>query len=278
MPLDYKISASVVLYNGFAQAKSCILSILDFSRDLRLQLYLIDNASPDGSGLQLEKTFASRATVIRCTENLGFGQGHNICLPMLESKYHAVINPDITLEEDTLSVLCRYLDEHPDVAMVTPQLRFPDGTQQNVAKRVPTLLALLSRQFDWKWLRPYENYYLMLDRDLSQPQEIQFCTGCFFVIRTEVLRAVGGFDKDYFMFVEDADITRRVMQHGRVVYLPDTHVIHAWNREAKRSRKAFFMQLRSMFVYFRKWGYSIGPRKRAERFEPSQPADPDAEK
>ena len=54
----------------------------------------------------------------------------------------------------------------------------------------------------------------MLDEDLSQEQEIDFCTGCFFVIRTQVLRQVGGFDRRYFMYVEDADLTRKVLAQG----------------------------------------------------------------
>ncbi len=68
--------------------------------------------------------------MLHLPENVGFGAGHNAVLPLLESKYHAVVNPDITLDEDAVSKLCAFLDEHPDAVMATPQLLFPDGTPQ----------------------------------------------------------------------------------------------------------------------------------------------------
>ncbi len=265
------VSASIVLYNGFAQAEGCIQSVLDKTVERPLQLFLIDNASPDGSGAQLARRFGDVATVLQNPRNLGFGKGHNGCLPLLHSRYHAVINPDITLREDTLAVLCRYLDEHPEVAIVTPQLRFPDGRVQYTAKRPPNVLALASRQLGLRCLAPYENHYLMLERDLRQPQEVQFCSGCFFVIRTEVLQAIGGFDPGYFMYVEDADITRAAMRHGKAVYLPDSYVCHSWHRAAHRDPKAFLQQLRSMMRYFRKWGFCFGFGKTAPRLPDQVP-------
>ncbi len=264
----YTVSASIVLYNGFDEARSCIQSVLDKTVGTPLQLFLIDNASPDGSGKALQEHFGKSAEVILNPKNLGYGKGHNACLQRLNSKYHAVINPDITLCEDTLSVLCRYLEEHPDVAMVTPQLRFPNGRIQQIAKRTPNVLALLARQVRLRWLKKYENYYLMLDRDLSKPQDIQFCSGCFFVVRTDVMRDIGGFDPDYFMYVEDADITRRVMGHGQVVYLPETFVYHSWHRTARHNLRAFFLQVRSMLLYFRKWGFCFGWGKKADEYRP----------
>lgn len=265
------VSASIVLYNGFAEAESCIQSVLDHTTGLPLQLFLIDNASPDGSGAKLAQRFGSAATVLQNPQNLGYGKGHNCCLPLLQSRYHAVINPDITLQEDTLAILCRYLDDHPEAAIVTPQLCFPDGRVQYVAKRVPNVLALAARQLGLHCLQPYENHYLMLERDLAQPQEVQFCSGCFFVIRTQVLQAIGGFDPGYFMYVEDADITRSAMRHGKAVYLPATRVCHSWHRAAHRDPKAFLQQLHSMFRYFRKWGFCFGFGKKAARLPGQQP-------
>ena len=112
---------------------------------------------------------------------MGFGAGHNAVLPVLNSKYHAVVNPDITLDEDAIGKLCAFLDEHPDVVMATPQLLFPDGTPQCfAAKRAPGILSLLARQVPLACLKKTEEHYLMLDEDLTVPREIDFCTGCFF--------------------------------------------------------------------------------------------------
>ena len=89
------------------------------------------------------------------------------------------------------------------------------------------------------------------------PQEIEFCTGCFFVMRTEAFRRMGGFDEGYFMYVEDADITRKAQEYGKVMYVPEAHVYHAWHRDTKKKWKNFWMQIRSMLRYWRKWGFRM---------------------
>ena len=251
-----KVSAGIVVYNGAGEAAAAAKSLLENTKDAALHVYLIDNASPDGAGEALAgMDFGEDAEVLRLPENRGFGGGHNAVLEKLDSRYHFVVNPDITLTEDSVSALCRWMDAHPDVVMATPRLRFPSGEEQYTAKRRPTFLALLARQTHLPFLKNVERHYLMLDEDLSRPQEIDFCTGCFFVMRTEAFRAIGGFDESYFMYVEDADITRKAQALGKVMYAPVTAVTHAWHRDANRKWKNFWMQVSSMLHYWRKWGF-----------------------
>ena len=149
------------------------------------------------------------------------------------------------------------MDKHPDVVMATPRLKFPSGEDQYTAKRRPTFVALLARQLPLPFLKNAERHYLMLDEDLTAAREIDFCTGCFFVMRTEVFRKMGGFDESYFMYVEDADITREAQKYGKVFYVPVTHVLHAWHRDPNRKLRNFTMQIGSMLHYWRKWGFQF---------------------
>ena len=68
--------------------------------------------------------------------------------------------------------------------------------------------------------------------------------------------AVGGFDEDYFMYVEDADLTQKMRTRGKVYLVPQYTAIHAWHRAAHRSLKPFLWQLRSLLRYFSKWGFA----------------------
>ena len=251
-----KISATIVTYNGFAEAKTAADSLLAHTKGAALSLYMVDNASPDGTGKMLQNAeFDAPVTVLALDKNVGFGSGHNAVLPLLQSDYHAVVNPDILLTSDALSGICAYLDAHPDVVMATPALRYPDGRAQHTAKRNPTFMALLSRQLPLPFLKNIEKHYLMLDEDLSAPVDVTFCSGCFFVMRTAVFKEMGGFDEGYFMYVEDADITRKALSYGRCVFLPQESVQHAWHRDANKKAANFFMQIRSMLRYWRKWGF-----------------------
>ena len=82
-------------------------------------------------------------------------------------------------------------------------------------------------------------------------------TGSDVEIATEAFRRMGGFDVGYFMYVEDADITRKAQEYGKVMYVPEAHVYHAWHRDTKKKWKNFWMQIRSMLRYWRKWGFRM---------------------
>ena len=193
-----KVSACIVVYGGGEEAAQAARSLVEHTRDAALSLTLVDNASPDGAGEWLAaQQLGPGVKVVRLPENVGFGSGHNTVLPQLDSVYHFVVNPDITLDDDAVSKLCAWMDAHPDVVMATPRLLFPNGAEQYTAKRRPSFLALLARQVPLPFLKGVERHYLMQDEDLSCPQEIEFCTGCFFVMRTEAFRHMGGFDEGY---------------------------------------------------------------------------------
>ena len=102
----------------------------------------------------------------------------------------------------------------------------------------------------------YNERYLMADKDLTKPTEIEFCTGSFSAVDTAVFKAVGGFDEDYFMYVEDADLTQKMRTRGKAYLVPQYTAIHAWHRAAHRSLKPFLWQLRSLLRYFSKWGFA----------------------
>ncbi len=252
-----RITASVVLYGGADVARQCVDTVAAHTNtDEGFTLYLIDNASPDDALQTLQRQgLPAVVNPVPLAQNNGFGAGHNAVLAQLNSRYHAVINPDIEINDDVLNKMADWMDEHPDVAITIPKLYFPSGEPQYVAKRRPAVLPLLARQLGWGCLEKYERHYLMLDEDLSKPTDVEFCSGSFFMIRTAVYQAIGGFDEKYFMYVEDADITQKALQKGRAVYLPFVRVTHKWRRAAHKKGKEFFWQLKSMLRYFRKWGF-----------------------
>ncbi len=253
-----KVSGCIVAHNGFAEVEQAIKTIIMQTKGVDFTLYVVDNASPDGTGDKLcNNNYGNNVICKKLNKNLGFGKGHNSIIKSLNSEYHVVINPDITLQTDAISQLCNWLDENPDVAMVTPRLMFPNNQEQYTAKRIPTFMALLSRQLPFKVLKKFEKNYLMLNEDLTKPQEIDFCTGCFFVMRTSVFLSIKGFDERYFMYVEDADITREAQKYGKIMYVPITYVTHAWHRDTKKKFKNFFMQISSMIKYWHKWGFKL---------------------
>ncbi len=73
------------------------------------------------------------------------------------------------------------------------------------------------------------------------------------LLRTSVFKQVGGFDPRYFMYFEDADLTREVQRFGKVIFNPEVSVYHAWGAEDTRSLKLLWIHVLSMCRYIYKW-------------------------
>lgn len=246
-----KVTGSIVTYNNSHIIRECIQSILEQTRNVDFTLYVVDNGSTDGT-VELVRRHFDQVKIIENGRNLGFGHGHNLAIKEANSEYHAVINPDITLAEDTVSKLCGYLESNPDVLMITPRILNEDGTEQFLPKYCPTIrYVIISKLKPFRYLR---KRYTREQEHLSVPTEVEFCTGCFFVARTALLQELKGFDTRFFMYCEDADLSRRVRQKGKIIFYPSVCATHKWGRENTRSFKGVLRFLSSLFKYFCKWG------------------------
>lgn len=244
---DILVSASVVTYNDINRVPDTLKSVIEKTKKYPLKLYVIDNNSTDGTLKQIEE-FES-VTIIKNEKNLGFGAAHNAVLKQQLGKYHFVINPDIILNADVISDMVDYFEKHPEVVMAMPKTLNTDGTEQKLPKERPTFVRLFCGRLSKK----IRNKYVWVDKDITVPTEIDFCTGCFFGIRTDVFKKLLGFDERYFMYLEDADLTLKAKSKGKVVMLPQFSVIHAWERQSAKSFKYLIIHIISCFKFLFKW-------------------------
>ena len=253
---DYRVSGCIVTYNNKDKIARTIESVLAQTQGVKFTLYVVDNASTDGTAQFIKETFPS-VVVIESERNRGFGAGHNQVLPFLESKYHVVINPDILLQSDVISELCDYADEHESAGLLSPRICFEDGREQMLGKRSPTVRYLGDHWFH-KGDEPSKTMieYCMLDLPQDKPFPITNATGCFMFFRTDLFRALGGFDERFFMYLEDCDIARRVSESEgyEALHYPMATVTHLWERASKKSKKLLLIHIKSILTYFLKWG------------------------
>lgn len=250
---SYTVSGCIVTHNNMCTIKQTIETLLEHTKSIDFKLYVVDNLSTDGTPEFIKKNFSSVEVIIP-GDNRGFGAGHNKILSLLNSKYHIIINPDISIEEDVIGKLAKFMDENEDVGLVSPRICFPGGKEQILGKRNPSIKYLIAsrlRKSDEPGALLRE--YAMLDADMSKPFDIENATGCFMFIRTDIFKKLGGFDEHYFMYFEDSDLTRSVCKKHRAVLFPDATVFHVWGRESKKDMHLMFVQIKSMFHYFRKW-------------------------
>lgn len=250
--LDYKVTGSIVTYNNMKTIGDTIESIFKFTEDIDFKLYVVDNKSTDGTPDFIEKNYP-QVELIRMDRNVGFGAGHNIVIGLVDSLYHAVINPDILLMENTVKEMSDFLDDNNDIGLLSPNVCFPDGRPQPLGRKDPHLVYIFANRFSGGKPSSIYKKYTLTDKEVTEPVDIENATGCFMMFRTEILKSVGGFDERYFMYFEDADITRTVRKYARVVYHPGITVGHIWKRESKHNYKLLRIHIQSMLKYYLKW-------------------------
>ncbi len=250
--MDNMVTGSIVTFNNMSTIDKTLQTLFEYTKDIDFKLYVVDNASTDGTADYIKKNFPE-VEVLEQKKNIGFGAGHNIVIKNVNSEYHTVINPDIVFVENAIKKMADYMDENKDIGLLSPRICFPDGRDQILGKRNPHFKYLVASRLRRESTNDLLAEYAMLDKGLTEPFDIENATGCFMMLRTSVLKQIGGFDERYFMYFEDADITRELKKVSRAVYYPEVVVSHVWNRDSKRNIKLMAIHIHSMLKYYLKW-------------------------
>ncbi len=240
--MGVSVSAAIVTYCDSVKAERATRSILEHSKKYPVDFYIFDNGSPDNAK-PLEAV--NGVKVLPQHANLGFGKAHNLILKQEIGDYHFLVNPDITVNEDVIGEIVDFMEQNPDIVMMMPQITNPDGTIQYLPKEMPTFRRLFLGRLSKK----IRTEFTWSDRVTSSVTDIDFCSGCFFCIRGEAFKKLGGFDERYFMYLEDVDLTQRAKKLGRVVINPQIPVVHDWERTSAKSLKYLMIHTTSALKF-----------------------------
>lgn len=252
-----KLSISIVAYRNYSEIEDNIKSIEKYTSNDK-KIYIIDNSELEDLD-KIKKEFIKRLNKYKDVEyidtkqNLGFGKGHNFIINKLESEYHAIVNPDVLLKDDAFKNILDYLEKNKDVGMVIPNIVSENGERQKVYRLEPTMFDMFIRMFCKGLFKKRKAKHTMQDMDYSKPFQVPFGQGSFLVIRTNLFKKLNGFDDRYFMYMEDADLCKRVNMESKLMYIPNATIIHKWKRESHKNIKLLRIHIESMFKYFRKW-------------------------
>lgn len=258
--MDIILTISIVVYKKYDDVLEAIQSIEKYTdKSLRKKIFIIDNScyvKDFQNRVYFENQLKKYDDVeyLDTGENLGFGKGHNFVLDKLNSKYHAIINPDILLQEDAFSKIIDFMQDET-IGMVIPRLTDENGNLQAVYRRELTVKDMFIRMFLKGCFKKRQAYHTMQDCDYSKPFQVPFGQGSFLVIRTSLLKKINGFDDRYFMYMEDADLCKQVNQISKLMYCPNATVIHKWEKGSHKNMNLFKIHLQSMIKYFSKWGF-----------------------
>ena len=241
-----------LLLECLSSLESAILAVEQESEEtVHIEVIVVDNGSRDGTMAAVRAGFPFVREVV-LPRNRGFSTGSNAGVRVARGRYLLLLNSDAVVFDDTIPVCLDYLDRHPDVGILGPQLLNSDGTKQNSFHNFPLVLTeLLPKgilQFLFRRRFPSRRWIG------TEPCEVEAVAGAAIFTRASVFARVGSLCEDYFFFLEETDWCWRVRAAGlRVVHLPKVCVVHHQGASSKRKEPVLtrIEYHRSLYRFFR---------------------------
>lgn len=224
------LSIVIVTWNNEREIADCLQSIRDNAGALQCEVFVVDNASRDATCRIVREQFPE-VLLIDNADNRGFPAANNQAFERATGRHTLILNPDTILRPGTLDECVEYLEEHPEVGALGCRLIYPDGEiQYDCARRFPDLLTLFFESFYLHMLFPRVPLFsgtAMRSWDHRDSREVPCLMGAFILVRTPIVRALGGMNTDVFMFYEDVDFCYRIRKSGwKTYYLASAVTVH----------------------------------------------------
>ena len=249
------LSIIIVNYNTKDYLEKCLLNLSEVTKGIQTEIFVVDNASTDGSPEMVGQKFP-KVQLIKSSKNIGFGAGNNLALKKAKGRYLLLLNADIEIPDDKLLPgMIDWMDKNPKVGVSTCALTNPDKTIQATGGYFPTL----GRVFAWMF---FLDDVFCLNRLISSyhpkgwfyttEKQVDWITGAFYLARAKVMSEVNYFDEDYFMYVEEVDLSYRLHKLGwEIRYLPQFKVIH-YGQVSSSSEFAIIQEFKGLELFFEK--------------------------
>ncbi len=230
------LSVVIVSWNCRAELLDCLQSVVRHPCSGTQEIIVVDNASSDGTVEAVHLRFPA-VRVFETGANIGFARAANLGLKTTEGEYILFLNPDTLVPAGALDAALHALRSRPAVGILGTGLLNTSGFPEPSCGRFLSLAALA-----------WSNIWHLVEGTPARGgagggclwngtavEEVDWLIGAFLLCRRAVLAEVGGFDEDYFLYVEDMDLCYRVRQRGyAILYFPEVTVIHHGNRSGAR--------------------------------------------
>jgi N-acetylglucosaminyl-diphospho-decaprenol L-rhamnosyltransferase len=239
----------IVNYNGGAMLSRCVESVIA-SGIMPDRIVLVDNGSRDGSAGELAGRFPDVKVILNGC-NAGFARASNQGLAEAGTEFGIILNNDALLSAQALAALEEAFTADPLLAIAGGHLVYPDGSEQNSIAAFPRATSEVLP----KPLRRWKSARLQVpDAPHGNLVYVESVVGALFAVRMGRFRALGGFDEDYFFFLEETDLCKRAWDKGlRVVKVENAVITHRQGATAKKYAASSRIEFqRSKLIYFRK--------------------------
>lgn len=246
------IALILLNWNTKKHTEQCINSLLKYADNLLFDIIVADNGSSDNS-LEYLKAKFPEVVYLDNKENLGFAGGNNRALNLSRRtgyKFSMLLNTDTLIENDVISQLYNFLVINNEAAAVQPAIYYTH--QKNKL---------------WNGELKFNSFFGFTYSKKKLPifpKEVDWITGCCFLIRNEVLIETGDFNSKYFLYYEDVELSFRMREKGYHLYLlPTEKIFHeagvsaqleAKEKEGTLNPIIHYYLVRNRIWFIRKYG------------------------
>lgn len=251
-----KLSIVIVSYNVKYFIEQCLRSVERATHHLETEVFVVDNASTDGSCEYLTPLFPN-VNFIWNKDNRGFARANNQAIKLSTGKYVLLLNPDTIVAENTLAQFVQFMDNNPDAGGAGAYMLRTDGTFALESRRgLPTPFVAFCKMSGLAGLFPKSRIwgrYYMRYLDEQQINKIEIISGAFMFLRRETLEKSGLLDEDFFMYGEDIDLSYRIMKAGYNNYFLPSRILHYKGESTvKSSYRYVYTFYQAMQLFFNK--------------------------
>jgi len=258
------LSIVITHHQTLALLKLCLKSIKENVGVLEYEVIVVDSQSEENTRELIKEEFPE-VKIIYFSKNVGYAKIVNTGIKAARGDYILILNADIIILKGSILKMLEFIEGHPKVGIVGPQLLTFSNQPQSSCFHFPNLGVILARRTflgKLKWGKKKLNRFLMKNDDLSVPKDVDWVQGSAMLARQTAIKKIGLLDERFFMYFEDMDWCRRFWQNRyRVVYLPTAQMSHYYYRVSKKwggfldifLNKYTRLHLISALKYFWKW-------------------------
>ena len=223
------VSVIIVSWNTRELLGRCLKSLFEQTHGVSFEVFVVENASSDDSAEMVRSEF-TQVNLIANDANLGFARANNQAIAEAKGECVLLLNPDTELIDDGISNLVAVARKHPEAGVVGGKTLNPNRSIQASVRRFPTLCsqALIMLKLHHAFVNiPCLRRYFANDVNPESEQSADQVMGAFFLISRRALEVVGTLDERFFIWFEEVDYCKRVVNAGlKVLYTPVTQVVH----------------------------------------------------
>lgn len=190
--------------------------------------------------IYIPKKIQKKIFLIHNKKPLGLSKNINKALRYCTSKFFAVVNPDIRIKKNIFESILKNFKRDKKLALVSPLILNESGNIQDTRRKYPSIINLIKRE---------------IFRIKTINNDNDWLAGMFLIFKTNILKKIN-FDKNFFLYCEDVDISLMLKKKGYNILLDqNTSVIHLAQRTSRKNLKFTFYHIKSYFYLWKKHGF-----------------------